>query len=286
MGQFQNWIKTQGKLAIANPDDVFAYWGGFEAMHYEEFAAYERYIDREHRTPADLVPADILRRANAPGPYVPAAAAPPAAGDPPVPAAAGPPVPAAAGPPVPAAAGPPAPAAAGQTLQDKARLFAKDLDALSDRIFAIAKIEATREKGELFTHRQEIGQAAKAAAIPPGAGEKGCTVRLQLQTNFKMKGGKDTIATEVVDNPNGVTVVELDAAFARLEANSGLKKKMKDQLRAAYEIHKGAWGAYPVGKSTSVNFDEDAITTGGRPQGGYRLDVENIRAAPGKQNFI
>jgi hypothetical protein len=54
----------------------------------------------------------------------------------------------------------------------------------------------------------------------------------------------------------------------------------------AWDVHKRSWSTYGVGGSHSVNFDNRKISTKGRPSSGYRLDVENVRQAPGKRNFI
>lgn len=277
MGRFQDWLRNQKGFGVRTPDDFTAYWNNFEATNWETFASYRRYIAREGASPADVDPATLVanaRAALAPAP-VPGAAPPL-----PVPAVVVPPViPAAAGPPVPAAAaGPPAPNNAMGTL-------AKALDTLSDRIFTVADIERQRERVEVFVQREQIAQARIPAAAP-GQPQGTCTVRLQVQTNYKMSGGKDTLATVVVDNPLGVSGDSVDEAFERLVLAAHLANKLEAQMREAYSIHRSSWHTYMVGGSNSVYFDESKITTAGRPRGGYRLDLENVRVAPGRQNFL
>jgi hypothetical protein len=89
----------------------------------------------------------------------------------------------------------------------------------------------------------------------------------------------------VTSNGGGVTVRQLDAAFERVLTASSWGKKLASQARAAYAIHKGKWGVYTQGNSYSVYFDEQSIVTSGRPKGGYRLDIENIRAG-NTPNFV
>ena len=162
-----------------------------------------------------------------------------------------------------------------------ARALFTELDNFSDHVGRQAHAQQQREAAELHANRT----ALQTATTPTAQTGQLPTVRLQLQSNFKQKGGSDIIATESVTSTGGVTVRQLDAAFERILTASSWGKKLASQARAAYDIHKGKWGVYTQGNSYSVYFDEQSIVTSGRPKGGYRLDVENIRAG-NTPNFV
>jgi len=173
-------------------------------------------------------------------------------------------------------------AAAGADLQQKQQAIAgyfNELDAFSDHVEKQAENQNRSELAAVVGNRTPVAEepAAPQGELP--------AVRLQLQTNFKMKGGNDTLATEVVSNANGVSAQAVGDAFTRLETASGLNKKLKSQMQAALEVHKGKWSAYSPGNSYSVYFDYDWIKTSGRPRDGYRLDIEVLRAN-GKPMFF
>jgi hypothetical protein len=155
------------------------------------------------------------------------------------------------------------------------------LDRYADRAFQYAEAQRIGEKNEIFTHRQKVEPTEKVG----GTGRPECTVRLQVQRNFKATGS-DTLSSEAIDNPGGVTTDELEAAYQRVKTRSELNGKFLTYMDQAWDVHKTSWNSYGVGDSHSVNFDNTGIKVGGRPKGGFRLDVENLRQAPGKRNFI
>jgi hypothetical protein len=124
---------------------------------------------------------------------------------------------------------------------------------------------------------------ANRGVADQGVGGAGVgTVRLQIQLNKD----SSTLSSEVVENAGGVTITALDAGFERLLNGWAASKKLKTQARECYEMHKTKCRQYTVGNSYSIYFDEGTIKTAGRPKGGYRLDIENIRVAPGRPNFV
>ena len=170
-----------------------------------------------------------------------------------------------------------------------------ELDAYSDYIENCANLQQNREKAkksqeklELQAHRTKLEEVDEEVK-PTGTSAKGKvgTVRLQVQNNFKTKEKDEVCFARVVDSADGVSVASLDAAFELLVTDTGwTQKKLVEKLRESYAKHTEAWSGYVVGNSYSVNFDTETIKVGGRPKSGYRLDVENLREAPGKRNFI
>lgn len=113
------------------------------------------------------------------------------------------------------------------------------------------------------------------------------TVRLQIQLNGKPseKDKKNFEESEIIESTGGVTEDAIDVAFERMVTRWSAGKGLKAKARESYEVHKASWRSYAVGGSHSVNFDANSVSTGGRPQSGYRLDVENIRQGS-SPNFI
>ena len=159
------------------------------------------------------------------------------------------------------------------------------LNGFSDRVVQLAAVQVEAERVQVLVQNQ----AHRQAVIPQQADvgdARACTVRLQLQTNFLMRGGNDTLATETLNSATGVTVVSLNAAFEEIVRRAHLNNRLEINLRQAYAAHQNLWANYGVGGSHSINFDENGIIAGRRPDYGYRLDVENIRQAQGTRNFI
>ena len=155
------------------------------------------------------------------------------------------------------------------------------LDLYADRAFQYAEAQRIGEKNAIFTHRQNA-QPTETTVV---TNAPQCTVRVQVQRNFSATGS-DTLAALAIDNPGGVTVIELEAAYLQVKTDSGLNGKFLTYMDQAWDAHKRNWLNYGVGGSHSVNFDNNKIVTKGRPKSGYRLDIENVRQAPGKRNFI
>jgi hypothetical protein len=163
--------------------------------------------------------------------------------------------------------------------------LSQTLNNFSDRVVQLAAVQIEVERVQVRVQNQADRQVVVQEPVE-GGNARACTVRLQLQTNFTMKGGNDTLATETVNSADGVTVVSLDTAFAEIVRKAHMNKKLDANLHEAYAAHKNLWANYGVGGSHSINFDENGLIAGKRPSYGYRLDVENIRQAPGKRNFI
>jgi hypothetical protein len=168
------------------------------------------------------------------------------------------------------------------TADQKLRQLMTGLDQYSAKVFAGAEAQWIADKNASFAHRQRAGQDEVGEAEDPGT----CKVRLQVQSNFKMKKGEDTLSTRVVQGAGGVSMANLELAYAEIRAEINLNSKFLTQMDSAWESHKGSCEDYSVGKSYSVNFDDKKIQVGGRPAAGYRLDVENVRVAQDKRNFI
>ena len=164
----------------------------------------------------------------------------------------------------------------------KLQQLARGLDQYSDKVFQLAEGQRIADKNASFAHRERAGQDEVGEAEDIGS----CKVRLQVQSNFKMKKGEDTLSTRVVQSAGGVSMANLELAYAEIRAEINLNSKFLTQMDNAWESHKGSCEDYSVGKSYSVNFDDKKIQVGGRPPAGYRLDVENVRVAQGKRNFI
>ena len=171
--------------------------------------------------------------------------------------------------------------AANGLIGPRLQQLGRGLDAYSDKVFQLAEAQRIGEKNAVLVHRERQTQT--------DVGEQGqardCCVRLQVQRNFSAQGS-DTLATRSVNNANGVSVAEIEQNYTEMRAAVNLNEKFKTQMDNAWEVHRAAWEDYAVGGSHSVNFDDKKISTVGRPKAGYRLDVENLRAAPGKRNFI